>query len=164
MNMTSLSSKTSEEFANNRVTTERLRMLAELRRREQQTGRDVEEHWHPAERIARAEARRTAVAMLHQAGALPTAGDPCLEVGYGTRGWLGALIDWGVRETDLHGIELDPISAKKAQEILPLADLRIGDATELPWESHMFRLVIASTVFTSILEPAVRSLIAEEIT
>lgn len=110
------------------------------------------------------QARSAAIAMLHRAGVLPKAGDPCLEVGYGTRGWLGVLIEWGVRETDLCGIEIDPISAKQAQKVLPLADLRIGNATELPWESNTFRLVIVSTVFTSILDPTVRRLVADEIT
>jgi len=47
--------------------------------------------------------------------------------------------------------------------ILPLADLRIGDATELPYPSNVFRLVIASTVFTSILDSNVRRLVADEI-
>jgi ubiquinone/menaquinone biosynthesis C-methylase UbiE len=69
-----------------------------------------------------------------------------------------------MRETDLHGIEIDPVSAKRAQEILPLADLRVGNATELPWASNTFRLVIASLLFTSILDPAVRRLVADEIT
>jgi ubiquinone/menaquinone biosynthesis C-methylase UbiE len=108
--------------------------------------------------------RTAAITMLHQAGVLPKAGDPCLEVGYGRRGWLGVLIDWGIRETDLHGVEIDPVSAKRAQEILPLADLRVGNATELPWASNTFRLVIASLLFTSILDPTVRRLVADEIT
>jgi ubiquinone/menaquinone biosynthesis C-methylase UbiE len=102
--------------------------------------------------------------MLHNAGVLPRAGDQCLEIGYGTRGWLGDLICWGVRETDIHGIEVDPVMARRAQEMLPLADLRIGNAANLPWEDNTFRLVIASTVFTSILDPTVRRLAADEIT
>jgi ubiquinone/menaquinone biosynthesis C-methylase UbiE len=102
--------------------------------------------------------------MLHRAGVFPKAGDSCLEVGYGARGWLGVLIDWGVREADLHGIEIDPISARRAQDLLPSADLRVGNAIELPWDSNTFPLVITSTVFTSILDPTVRRLIAEEIT
>src|SRR5947208_8442732 len=86
-----------------------------------------------------------------------------MEVGFGSLGWLGDLISWRVRETDLHGIELDPALVDRAREILPLADLRAGDATALPWASNTFDLVVASTVFTSILDPRVRALVAGEI-
>jgi ubiquinone/menaquinone biosynthesis C-methylase UbiE len=48
--------------------------------------------------------------------------------------------------------------------VLPLADLRVGDATALPWESNSFQLVVASTVLTSILDQEVRALVANEIT
>jgi ubiquinone/menaquinone biosynthesis C-methylase UbiE len=87
-----------------------------------------------------------------------------LEVGFGSQGWLGDLITWDVRENDLHGIELDSSRAKHAKEILPNADLRVGDATDLPWNDNSFRLVITSTVFTSILDSSVRELLASEIT
>jgi len=146
------------------IAAEQKRLLAELRRRERQLSPDFDAHWRPAALLGDMKVRIAAVTMLRRAGVLPKAGDPCLEVGYGTRGWLGVLIDWGVKETDLHGMEVDPVSAKQAQEILPLADLRIGNATELPWDNDTFRLVIASTIFTSILDPTVRRLVADEIT
>jgi SAM-dependent methyltransferase len=76
---------------------------------------------------------------------------------------LGELIGWGVSESDLHGIELDPARTNKAREILPAADLRIGDAVELPWTDQTFRLVVVSTLFTSVLDNEVRRLIADEI-
>ncbi len=152
------------EYCHNVVAVERERLLTELRRRDLQANHDFEAPWHPAVLLASMKARSVAAMMLRRTGAFPKAGDACLEVGYGARGWLGVLIDWGVRETDLHGIEIDPVSAKQAQEILPLADLRVGNATELPWDSDTFRLVVTSTVFTSILDPTVRRLVAEEIT
>ena len=102
--------------------------------------------------------------LLRQADVFPKAGDPCLEVGFGSLGWLGELVGWGLREQDLHGIELDPVRALAARERLPAADLRIGDASRMPWPDDSFRLVIASTVFTSILEGTVRTLLAQEIT
>lgn len=146
------------------VAAERQRVLAESSRRRRQVSRDFYAPWRPDVLLGTMKIRSAAITMLHQAGVLPKAGDPCLEVGYGRRGWLGVLIDWGIRETDLHGVEIDPVSAKRAQEILPLADLRVGNATELPWASNTFRLVIASLLFTSILDPTVRRLVADEIT
>jgi ubiquinone/menaquinone biosynthesis C-methylase UbiE len=47
---------------------------------------------------------------------------------------------------------------------LPAADLRVGDASHLPWPASTFRLVVASTVFTSILDGSVRRVVASEAT
>src|SRR6185369_9811519 len=41
---------------------------------------------------------------------------------------------------------------------------RAGDAAQLPWPNGLFRLVITSMVFTSILNLEVRNLVAAEIT
>ena len=90
--------------------------------------------------------------MLQNAGVFPHAGHACLEIGHGAVGWLGDLISWGVRETDISGIELDPNRAQIARQLLPTADLRTGDASSLPWPDGTFHLVIASTVFSSILD------------
>ncbi len=146
------------------VAAERRRMLAEYRRREKTIRPERYSPWETSEMFMRTGRRRLAAFLLNEAGVCPGPGDPCLEVGFGSLGWLGDLLCWGVRETDLHGIELDAVRAGRAKEILPRADLRVGDATELPWDSNTFRLVIASTVFTSILDPSVRRLVAGEIT
>jgi ubiquinone/menaquinone biosynthesis C-methylase UbiE len=120
--------------------------------------------WQPGELLLRSERKRLAAQMLYQAGAFPSARRQCLEVGYGTIGWLGELISWGVPETNLHGIEADASRAHCARAILPCADLRIGDACDLPWNDNSFQLVIASTVFTSIRDDRAQSQIAGEIT
>jgi ubiquinone/menaquinone biosynthesis C-methylase UbiE len=143
---------------------ERQRIQAEYSRRERQINRDLYAPWQPAELFVRSGRKFTAAKMLHQAGIFPRAHEPCLEVGCGSQGWLGDLITWGVCETALHGIELDPDLVGKARSVLPMADLRVGDATDLPWDNNMFRLVIASTVFTSILDTRVRQMVADEIT
>ena len=59
--------------------------------------------------------------------------------------------------------ELDRQRAVLAQAKLPNADLRVGDATQLPWDADTFHLVIASTVFTSILDGDIRRKVAGEI-
>jgi SAM-dependent methyltransferase len=147
-----------------KVTEERERIRAVNQRREQQLLSELYAPWQPASALGRAGRSRVAAALLHRAGAFPRPGDPCLEVGFGSLGWLGELITWGVRETDLHGVELDSARARRAQQALPQADLRVGDAADLPYENDTFRLVVASTLFTSILDPSVRRLVAEEIT
>ncbi len=124
---------------------------------------DLYAPWRADEIFMRSGRRRIAAATLHEAGVFPRAGDPCLEIGFGSLGWLGELLCWGVGQADLHGIDLDPARVGHAREILPWADLRVGDATDLPYESDSFRLVIASTVFTSILDLQVRRMVAREI-
>ena len=86
-----------------------------------------------------------------------------MEVGYGQLGWLGELISWGVRATDLHGIEVDATRAQAAQESLPSADLLVGNAIQMPWENESFQLVVTSTVLTSIRDEHVQQQVATEI-
>ena len=143
---------------------ERQRIQAEYKRRGREVSHDRYAPWQPAEMLMREERKRVAAKMLHRAGVFPWRNSSCLEVGYGSLGWLGDLITWGVLEHNLSGIELDQDRAQLAHDILPTADLRTGDATALPWEDNSFHLVIASTVFTSVLNGDVRRLMAAEIT
>jgi SAM-dependent methyltransferase len=77
---------------------------------------------------------------------------------------LPELIGWGVREPDLHGIEMDPDRVNQLRGSLPSADVRCGDASNLPWGAGEFGLVVSSTVFTSIVDNARRAQVADEIT
>jgi len=146
------------------VAVARERNLDEYRRRERETDPSLYAPWNTAEVFFREHQRWIAVGMLHRAGVFPGPEDQCLEVGYGRVGWLADLIGWGVPCGSIHGIELDERRAAVAQRLLPGADLRVGDATALPWDSDSFHLVIVSTVFSSILEASVRRRLAEEIT
>jgi SAM-dependent methyltransferase len=145
------------------VTVERERIRLEYQRRAQAENLDLNAPWQPSAWFMLDGRNRTAAVMLHRMGVFPKSGDQCLEVGFGSLGWLSELIGWGVRESDLHGVELDPSRALKARQVLPVADLRTGDAVELPWDDGTFRLAISSTLFTSILDQDVRRLVADEI-
>lgn len=145
------------------VIVERQRIRDEYRRRKSDVDSSLYGWWQPDVLFSCNERRRIAARMLHEADALPRAGQRCLEVGCGSLGWLGELTGWAVPEKELCGIDLDPLRIDDVRRVLPSADLRIGDATQLPWPDQSFRLVIASTVFTSVLDDGVRSLIANEI-
>lgn len=145
------------------VLVERQRIQDEYQRRHQELDTDRYAFWQPAETFITSQRKRVGAVMLHRADAFPKPGDKCLEIGFGSLGWLGDLISWGVKETNLHGIELDADRARRAQERLPMADLRVGDATDLPWSDNFFQLVIVSTVFTSILDQRMRVMVANEI-
>jgi len=146
------------------VALERQRLVAEYERRDREMADDLYAPWEPASRFMVEGRNRKAAFMLHQSGVFPMFGDRCLEVGFGTISWLAELLLWGVRESDLHGIDLSETRTRKAQESLSAADLRVGDAAELPWTDNSFHLVIASTLFTSILDLSVRRMVADEIT
>lgn len=142
---------------------EKNRIESEYRRRETEVAPDLYAPWQPAENFILSERKNTAAFLLHKHEKFPIAGDRCLEIGYGQLGWLADMISWGLSETDLHGIELDEKRARIAQNALPNADLRTGDATRLPWENESFKIVVASTVFSSILDLNVREMISAEI-
>ena len=145
------------------VAIERERVHLEYERRAREVSPDLYAPWQPSFQFIHGGRIRAATTMLHRLCVFPKPGDQCLEVGFGALGWLSELIGWGVSESDLHGIELDPSRARSARGILPLADLRTGDAVKLPWDDNKFHLVITSTLFTSILDSRVRQLIADEI-
>jgi SAM-dependent methyltransferase len=147
----------------NVLLSERQRINAEYRRRAKEINSDRYSPWQPAEIFWRTGRKALAAEMLNEAGVFPQTGDTCLEVGCGTVGWLADLISWGVRERDLHGIDIDALRITRAKEILPAADFRVEDAARLPWDNDTFSLVISSTLFTSVLDPRVRCLIAGEI-
>jgi ubiquinone/menaquinone biosynthesis C-methylase UbiE len=145
------------------VLAERERIQLESDRRARELSPELYAAWQPASQFMLESRNRTAAKMLHDSQVFRQSSDKCLEVGFGAIGWLSTLIGWGIKESNLYGIELDPTRARKAQELLPAADLRVGDAVALPWDGETFQLAIASTVFTSVLDQRVRQLIADEI-
>ena len=142
---------------------ERQRILAEYSRREREVDATLYAPWAAAYAFMQSTATRTAAQMLYRAGVFPGHEAQCMEIGFGYMGWLADLIRWGIPERNLHGIELNEPRAERAREALPVADLRIGDAVSLPWKQDTFQLVVASTVFTSILDAEMRCKIAAEI-
>ena len=138
-------------------------ILKEYVRREAEVSADLYAPWNAAEQFAVAERKLTAAELLQRAGRFPEAGDAALEIGYGKLGWLADLISWGLRAEDLHGMELDPRRAAVAQAALPSADLRVGDASSLPWRDGSFKLIVVSTVFSSIPASEMQRRIAYEI-
>jgi len=145
------------------VLAERSRIQTEYQRRALSANNDLYEAWQPAARFMTEVRRLKAIEMLHEASVFPSETSQCLEVGFGSGGWLSEILSWGVPEGNLHGIEINPARAWRASEMYPNADLRIGDAVKLPWDSDSFKLVITSTLFTSVLDDKVRRLIADEI-
>ena len=150
--------------AGHRIDAERVRILEEYARRERDIDRTKYARWQPEIALMVGTTRRVAARMLNERRVFPDRSTRCLEVGHGAIGWLGDLMTWGVPERNIHGIEVDPRRAGIAREAMPAADIRVGDASSLPWADESFDLVIVSAVFTSILDAAVRRQVAREIT
>jgi SAM-dependent methyltransferase len=85
-----------------------------------------------------------------------------LDVGCGSGGPLVRLISHGVRPTSAHGIDLRERAIGVARSRLPSADLRVGNAAELPYADGCMDLVLQFTMLSSILDAALRAKVARE--
>src|SRR5262245_30505393 len=142
---------------------EQRRILAEFHRRDREVADELYAPWNPSAIYRRQTFTRMAALELARHRVFPRPGQPCLEIGFGQLGWMAELLSWGLREPDLHGIELDADRAAVARDAFPAADLRIGDASHLPWPDGYFRLIVASTVFSSILDTGYRRRVAADV-
>lgn len=142
---------------------ERGRILDEYRRREREIDPDRYAPWQASVLLGRVERSRKAAALLRAAGVFPRAGMPCLEVGFGRGGWLAELLNWGLAQEDLYGVDIDLGAVRLVSRRLSFATLAVADGGALPWPDGAFRIVIVSTVFTSILDDGVRTGVAGEI-
>jgi ubiquinone/menaquinone biosynthesis C-methylase UbiE len=119
--------------------------------------------WHRTEnQFLHAGAARACASLLSDAGAFPLDRAEILDVGCGHGGWMLEFLQWGAALQHLHGIDLIPDRIAHARERLAGADLRCADGRKLPWPDQAFDLVTQFTVFSSILNPAVRRQMADE--
>jgi ubiquinone/menaquinone biosynthesis C-methylase UbiE len=85
-----------------------------------------------------------------------------LEVGCGAGQWMTEFQVFGMQSGNFAGIELDERRTEIARAKIPEADIRCGNAVELPWTDNSFDIVFQSTVFTSVLDDDTKSSIASE--
>jgi ubiquinone/menaquinone biosynthesis C-methylase UbiE len=86
-----------------------------------------------------------------------------LEIGCGDANWLRDLVRWGASPERLVGVDL--LSDRLGDAVRkgpPEAGIAQASGEELPFPAETFDLVIQSTVFTSILDPAARMEVARE--
>lgn len=109
------------------------------------------------------ERQRAMLRCFHRAGWVDLAAKAALEVGCGAGGNLLELLRMGFQPENLTAIELLPERAAQARHVLPAA-LRLieGDARTAPIEPGSQHLVLQSTVFSSLLDPATRLALAAQ--
>jgi SAM-dependent methyltransferase len=111
------------------------------------------------------ERQRALIRLLRRHARRPLAELRAVEVGCGAGGNLLELIQLGFEPTQLQGIELLPERLARARERLPSAlALHGGDATLAPIVPASQDLVLAATVFSSILDDGVQSRLAQAMT
>lgn len=138
------------------------RILEEHRRREREVPAGFYDLDRRANLFLRHGQERALRDALERSGFLPLAGRRLLEAGCGSGNGLEILERFGARRESLAGIDLDPGRAAACAARFLGADIRAGDASRLPWESGSFDIVFQSTVFSSILDPAMRRAVAGE--
>ena len=143
------------------------RIRAEYERRRREVPR---EHWK-VRLFVRQVRERALLAELARAGALPLGARRILDLGCGSGQWLADFQTWGAARERLAGIELDPDAAALARARLAPsgagaaggeADIRVGEAGDLPWPDGSFDIVLQATMLSSILDPDMRRQVAAE--
>jgi ubiquinone/menaquinone biosynthesis C-methylase UbiE len=138
------------------------RIRTEYERRDREIPSDFYALYHPANLFVRHSQEEAVLAGLHAAGLTPLTGRRVLDVGCGVGDWFGLFERFGAGRADLAGIELGESRAAEARLRFPAADIRQGDAAELPWPDRRFDVVFQSTLLTSVLNEEVRGRIACE--
>ena len=114
-------------------------------------------------RLILAERRRLTSRILQQAGWLPLGAKRVLEVGSGGGSELAWLREVGASPSALVGVDLLPDRVAAAQRAYPELEFRTANAERLDFPDGSFDIVMAFTVFTSILDPLMASNVASEI-
>lgn len=100
--------------------------------------------------------------LLDRAGISDLGNLNMLDVGCGDGVFLRQLLQWGAWPSNLAGIEMrdDQVSISRRKH--SAIDVRAGSAERIPWPDAFFDLVSQHTVFTSILDAAVKTRVAQE--
>jgi ubiquinone/menaquinone biosynthesis C-methylase UbiE len=86
-----------------------------------------------------------------------------LEVGSGSGHWLREFIKWGARPENVTGIDLIEQRVAQARRLCPdRVVIECGYAGDLRFPGEVFDLVLQSTVFSSILDTAIKRQVASE--
>ena len=118
---------------------------------------------NPGNRAILAERRQLTRKLLAGAGLLPLGGRRVLEVGSGSGGELAWLLELGANPQDLVGVDLLPERVAAARANHPDLQFRQANAEHLEFDDGEFQLVLAITLFSSILDREMASNVASEI-
>jgi SAM-dependent methyltransferase len=110
-----------------------------------------------------AERRALQARLLERMGWVPLADRWVLEVGCGGGSELAHMQDLGAPAQRLVGVDLLPERIETARKAFPDLDFRVANAERLEFADGGFDLVLAFTLFTSILDERMAANVAAEI-
>ncbi len=146
------------------------RIRAEYARRERAIPGDFYSLCRAPNLFARQQRSRALLRLFAKELVTPLGGKKILDVGCGNGEQLVEFEAWGAHRGDLAGIDL--IDTRLAHAVArfgtshvasPQPDLRLGDASALPWADESFDIVHQSTVFSSILDEDMKRAVAAEV-
>jgi SAM-dependent methyltransferase len=117
---------------------------------------------NPANRYLFARREEALLRLLSEHGLRDLAKTRIIDVGCGNGGVLADFVRYGADPALMAGIDLLPDRIEAAGSRLPGADLRVGDATSLPFDDASFDIALQFTLLSSVLDGAVRAQIARE--
>lgn len=109
------------------------------------------------------ERRGLLVRVLERQGWLPLGDRSVLDVGSGGGAELASLRDLGASPSRLFGVDILPARVSAARAAYPDIDFRAGNAEKLDFPDGAFDLVLAFTIFSSILDADMARNVAREI-
>jgi ubiquinone/menaquinone biosynthesis C-methylase UbiE len=110
----------------------------------------------PSERYFNLRREEVLLTLLRRNSGRDLAGARILEVGCGRGQPLADWQRWGALAGNLYGIDLMEPFLREAKATLPSARLFVGSSDRLPFRDACFDIVVQLTMFTSILDPAMR--------
>jgi ubiquinone/menaquinone biosynthesis C-methylase UbiE len=141
---------------------------SEYARRDVRVPQDFYSLSRPANLFADQQRNRVLLQLLNREGAIPLARKKILDVGCGDGQFFLQLASWGACVENLAGIDL--IESRVAQARARFGcdreggpDLRVGDASGLPWPAETFDIAHQSVVFTSMTSAGMKKGVAQEI-
>ena len=143
---------------------ENARLRSAYARRDARRDARLYTHFNPANLFIIQERERRMLALLTRLGLSDLGCLRILEVGCGSGFWIRQFIHWGARPENMTGIDLLPQRIAEARRVCPsTVRLECQDAAQLGFAEGSFDLIIASTVFSSVLSAVVRTKVAAEI-
>jgi SAM-dependent methyltransferase len=118
---------------------------------------------NPGNRTILAERRGLMTRVLRRQGWLPLGDRKVLDVGCGGGSELAYFLDLGAASSRLVGVDLLPERVDAALKAHPDIEFMVGNAEHLDFPDAGFDLVLAFTLFTSILDPVMAGNVASEI-
>jgi ubiquinone/menaquinone biosynthesis C-methylase UbiE len=114
-------------------------------------------------RLILEERRRLTTRLLTEAGWVPLGERRILEIGSGGGGELAWLRELGAQAGRMVGVELLPDRVAIANRAHPQLEFHVGNAEHLDFPDGSFDLVMALTIFSSILDEAMAANVAAEV-